>query len=213
MQFWERCRNKDSARQLTFHFVCCEKFSNELMRIKMSYFEDFNRRELAQIVNGLISLLEPYLRHHLNLKRSMWDLDLEAGEAVMDALEKGERRFMDHDLWVLLDLRSYRVIKKLHEGVNSLRGGTFSMALVLRAVLLRCFGLLDELGRDGLVKWAAEWLKEHNKQKVPAFRKEWKVFEPHIGFLQSKNVKYIALYTENYRQLHLYHPPPAQKKQ
>lgn len=213
MQFWERFKHKNSDEQFTFHLVCCEMFDRELKRIKERYFADFNRIEQAQVVNALITLLEPYLRHHLNLKRSSWDLNLEVGEAPLDDPEKLDgKSYMDHDLWVLLDLRCYRVIKKLHEAVVSLRGGTFSMALVLRAALLRCFELLDALGRDGLVDWVKQWLKEHEKKRVPAFQEEWKIFKPHIGFFQSKNIKYMALYTEDYRQLHLYHPPPAATK-
>lgn len=212
MQFWERLKKRDSEQQFAFHFVCCEKLDKELKRIKERYFGDFNRKKKARVVNGLIRLLEPYLRHHLNLKRSMWDLDLKAGEAPLSN-STSKRSYMTHELWVLLDLRSYRVIKKLHEGVNSLRGGTFSMALVLRAALIKCFELLDKLGRDGLVSWVKMWLKEHKKKYETAFREEWSFSKPHMGSIQSKKVKYIAFYTENYRQLHLYHPPPPSKRQ
>lgn len=209
MYHWEKFKFRDSNRQFTFHFVCCEKFDSELERIRRVHFADFTGRKRGQVVNALLTLLEPYLRHHLNLSRSMWDLDLEAGEMPMGCGGKAERGYMERELRVFLDPERYRVIKKLHESVASHRGGTFSMALVLRAALMRCFALLDELGRDGLVLWVKQWLKDNEKRRGPKFREKWKPITSHMAFFKSNNVKYIALYTENYRQIHLYHPPPT----
>lgn len=209
MHHWEKFKCKDSKKQFTFHFVCCEKFNYELQRIKREHFADFVGRRRGQVVNAILALLEPYLRHHLNLERSKWDLELEAGEVPLECGDKVEDVYMERELRVLLDPLNYRVIKKLHESVSFRRGGTFSMALVLRAALLRCFVLLDELGRDGLVQWVKQWLTENEKKRGSRFRERWKPLTSHMAFFKSKNVKYIALYSENYNQIHLYHPPPG----
>lgn len=212
MQFWEKYKYKSSNDQFSFHLVCCELFDEELERIERVYFADFSGRKRAQVVNALLNLMEPFLRQHLNIERGGWDFSLPAGEVPLkEPADDEERVYMDRDLWVLLDGHIYRIIKKLHEGVESKRGGTFSMALVLRAVLIKCFELLDAFGRDGLVRWVKRWLKEHEEKRVPLYREVWKPLEQHIGFFESKNVKYIALYGETYRQMHLYHPPPGHK--
>lgn len=217
MEFWERLRYKSGRRQLTFHLVCCEEFEQLLERVEREHFADFEGRQRAQVVNALLMVMEPFLLRHLSLGPGRWDFSLEAGSVPLSEAAGDKRVFMTEELWVLLDSRIYSLIKKVHEaGVaggseEALRSGTFSMALVLRGLLIKVFELLDVLGRDGLVRWVKEWLKKHEEVDAPGYWEKWKPLKHHMGFLKTKKVKYLGLYSECYRHIDFYHPPPGRK--
>lgn len=224
MEIWESLSSRGRHNQFTFHLVCCKRFSELLEQIEREHFVDFSGKKRAQVVNALLTVMEPFLLHQLNLSKSEWELDLKAGKVpfVDDEQELEEAR-MDRELWVSLDVRIYRLLKKLHESGNNgwslgdcveepgargrFRWGSFSMAMVLRAALIKCFELLCSLGRDGLVRWVEEWVKTHESKVRP----KWDFLKHHMVSLKDTNAKYIALYSDSYRQLHLYHPPPGSK--
>lgn len=217
MSIWRKFRYKSSSNQLSFHLVCCEEFDQLLERVEREHFADFEVKERAQVVNALLTVMEPFLLKHINLDYHRWEFSLSQGEKPLSEVIDGERGKMDQELWILLDPRIYRLLKKVHEAGDRgfrerrKRGGTFSMALVLRGLLIRVFDLLDKLGRDGLLFWLNEWLANYEKVDAPNFRARWEPLEYHMVALKRKNVKYIGLYNGNYFQLHLYHPPPDKK--
>lgn len=206
MESWSDLKNRGKQEQCSFHFVCCERFSQKLEQIEREHFADFSGRRRAQVVNALLTVMEPYLLQQLNLKETVWELAQERGKGPICASHREkERLHMDRERWARLDLRVYRLLKKLHEaGVRAgISRGTFSMAMVLRAALILCFELLDSLGRDGLVRWVAEWMKSNKK-----CRAEWESLKHHMVSLIPGDAKYIAIYNVDYCQTHLYHPPP-----
>lgn len=214
MEIWERLKYKGGRKQPVFHLVCCDEFAELLKRVEQEHFGDYRGRQRAQVVNALLRVMEPFLLRHLSLPPERWDFSLEAGAVPVTDEREGRGVFMADELWLLLDCRIYSLLKKVHEagvkGEEGLRSGTFSMALVLRGLLLRVFGLLDLLGRDGLVRWVEEWVKKHEADALRS-RVGWKHLKHHMGFLLTEKVKYLGLYSESYRHIDFYHPPPGRK--
>lgn len=225
MESWNELKERSRHNQFTFHLVCCERFKEELERIERKHFSDFSGKKRAQVVNAILTIMEPFLLRQLNLEKVRWELDLKAGKVpFVEAPQESEEAKMDRELWVLLDVKVYRLIKKLHEAGNNgwspedivkeqgvrgqFRWGSFSMAMILRAVLIKCFELLEMFGRDGLVRWVKEWVEAYESNKGAKLRAQWNCLEHHMVFLKGHKAKYIATYSENYLQIHLYHPPP-----
>lgn len=192
----------------TFHLVCYTGLKEELARVKSEFFGDFNRRERAELVNNLLTVLEPFLLHHINLRKGM-NIDSANRSPQKGQDEKGQVA-MDEHLWIYLDVYNYRLLKKFHEaGVGEpCPAGTYSMALVLRSLLVLVLDLISRLGRDGFLNWVKQWLEQYEKFQEPKFREEWKDFEQHMMLLKARNVKYIGLYSGGLFQIHLYRPPP-----
>lgn len=226
MESWNELKDRSRHNQFTFHLVCCERFKEELERVERKHFSDFSGKKRAQVVNAILTIMEPFLLRQLNLEKVRWELDLKAGKVpfVEEPQEREEAR-MGRELWFLLDVRGYRLIKKLHEAGNNgwspedmikeqgvrdrFRWGSFSMAMILRAVLIKCFDLLERFGRDGLVCWVEEWVKAYESSKGAKLRAQCSFYEHHMVSLKEGKAKYIATYSESYRQIHLYHPPPG----
>lgn len=191
--------------QHCFHLVCFTELEEELELIKGEHFNDFKPEEQEQFVNSIVSIMAPFLRHHINLTKPGWTLDLKEGNSAPLRNDGGDkkRRVMDRELWVSLDQSNYRLLKKFHEGCN-----TFSMAMVLRSLLVLVLELIGLLGRDGFLLWVEEWLEKYEEREAPQFRANWKELEKHIKFFEAQNVKYIGLYSAWHHQIHFYHPPP-----
>lgn len=210
MQFWERFRYKNREQQLSFHLVCCAELDEWLDKIEETYFADFESKERAQVVNALLTAVEPVLLRQLNLDSYEWEFSLTEGESPLSESRNGEKVLMKQEMRVLLDKRIYRLLKKLHEAgdrgflMKRPQGGTFSMALVLRAVLVSVFRLLEVVGRDGLLLWVKEWQENYEKENEGETRR----ISHHMVAFKGNNVKFISHYDDDYRYLHLFHPPP-----
>lgn len=136
------------------------------------------------MVNARLTVIEPVLLRQLNLESSSWEFSLAEGESPLTESRNGEKVLMKRQ-----------------------QGGTFSMALVLRAVLVKVCRLLEVLGRDGLLLWVKEWLVNYEKENEGDSRR----LSRHMVALENKKVNFIDLYEEDYQHLHLYHPPPDKK--
>lgn len=196
------------GEKYTFHLVCYVDLKEELERVKSEFFGDFDRRESAELINNILTVLEPFLLHQINLRKGM-DND-SANKPPRREQESKRPVVMDEHLWIYLDVYNYRLLKKFHEaGAGELcPSGTFSMALVLRSLLVMTLDLISRLGRDGFLHWVEQWLEQYEKFQAPKFREKWKGFEQHMMLLKERNVKYIGLYSGGLSQIHLYHPPP-----
>lgn len=222
MESWPK---KDENRPVTieregrFHLVC---YSWMVDRMKSRVEDLFNVDNLSKMVNMFIWRLERFLVYHMNITPGRsWILDLIRGnplprdsnctefEPDKDGKLKQRRRSdrMTEHLYIRLDFRCYKLLKKMHEACN-----TFSMASLLRSIICFCLDGLDFYQGVGgnFWRWLKEWERANLKREKPKACPDCTLFSSHMLRYKGDAAVKLALYTYDYGQKAILscHPPP-----
>lgn len=202
-------------REGRFHMLCYRYTVERLLPKVRNLFRGDN---LSRFVNSYLRKMEPMLVHHMNLEPMQWEFSLKWGnepkefEYIYDdegrCVGKIAETMTEH-LYVKLDYRNYKLLKKFHEACN-----TYSMAKILRAVLTFCLDGIERLGAGVFWRKVREWVKKNCKEFADKIIPLPNYIAAHM--LRSKDAppEMISEYAGDYihKEIKYYHPPPGQPK-
>lgn len=169
----------------------------------------FSNGNLSSMVCMFMRRMERFLLYHMNLESEHWVLNLAAGNSLPE--ERDSELKMTEHLYIKLDLRCYKLLKKMHEACN-----TFSMAMLLRSIICFCLDGLDRYSglNGGFWRWLREWERANIKSDEPEVCAHCPLLSSHMLRFGGDSTVKLALYNMDYRQNTIlsFLPPPGNTK-